>query len=229
MSCVIDCDGVFEILTQAPFPTGGPNDDDIENHLRVCHDCRCLAEALRPAVGLIHESLANDEQLPRYDGRLVEKIARKAVDSRRAKHWAALFAAGLAACLLTWLNYSGAHRRGGSSLGESRQSVLAAPDTAGMATLCSLELPNSCFQSRDRRAISLLVVEVAAKPVINASDLDFSCCTQCHRFGGTGPASARALRALDAACAACHRPSATATAIDLRTWTRSVAAFKSVG
>src|SRR4051794_12071787 len=69
---LINCDQVFEVLTRGPFPTGGPDDEAVERHLRACHECRQLAEALRPAVALMHEAVAADQaaDLPEYQGAL---------------------------------------------------------------------------------------------------------------------------------------------------------------
>jgi hypothetical protein len=67
---LMNCDQVFEVLTRGPFPTGQAGDDDVERHLRACHECRQLAEALQPAVELLHESLdpAQNADLPEYQG-----------------------------------------------------------------------------------------------------------------------------------------------------------------
>src|SRR5215218_3324284 len=80
MKTILSCDQVFETLTRGPFPTGGPDDDGVETHLAGCHDCRCLAEALRPAATLFHESLSATEQesLPAYDG-LLARLAREVI------------------------------------------------------------------------------------------------------------------------------------------------------
>jgi hypothetical protein len=69
---LLNCDQVFEVLTRGPFPTGEPEDEAVERHLRACHECRQLAEALRPAVALLHESIASDDAmaLPEYQGAL---------------------------------------------------------------------------------------------------------------------------------------------------------------
>jgi hypothetical protein len=69
---LLNCDQVFDVLTRGPFPTGEPEDDAVERHLRACHDCRQLAEALRPAVALLHEAITPDEalELPEYQGDL---------------------------------------------------------------------------------------------------------------------------------------------------------------
>ena len=58
---LLNCDQVFDVLTRGPFPTGEPEDDAVERHLRACHECRRLAEALRPAVALLHEAIETDE------------------------------------------------------------------------------------------------------------------------------------------------------------------------
>jgi hypothetical protein len=71
----MNCDLVFEILTRGPFPSGDPTDASVELHLSRCHDCRRLAEALRPAVELFHETLSAEEEagsLPGYYGALTE-------------------------------------------------------------------------------------------------------------------------------------------------------------
>jgi hypothetical protein len=67
---LLNCDQVFDVLTRGPFPSGDETDQPVESHLRACHECRQLAEALQPAVYLLHESLsAKDcEELPRYQG-----------------------------------------------------------------------------------------------------------------------------------------------------------------
>ena len=69
---LINCDQVFEVLTRGPFPTGGADDEAVERHLRACHECRQLAEALRPAVALMHEAVAAEQavDLPEYQGAL---------------------------------------------------------------------------------------------------------------------------------------------------------------
>jgi hypothetical protein len=69
---LISCDQVFDVLTRGPFPTGDPVDEAVERHLRACHECRQLAEALRPAVALMHEAVAADQaiDLPEYQGAL---------------------------------------------------------------------------------------------------------------------------------------------------------------
>lgn len=59
MQSTVSCDRVFDVLTRQPFPSGADDDPTIEEHIRSCHECRQLAEALRPALNLLHESLAD--------------------------------------------------------------------------------------------------------------------------------------------------------------------------
>lgn len=70
----MNCDQVFDVLTRGPFPSGSSDDASVELHLEACHDCRQLADALRPAVDLFHESMPHDEygDLPGYRGSLRE-------------------------------------------------------------------------------------------------------------------------------------------------------------
>lgn len=69
---LMNCDQVFDVLTRGPFPTGAADDAAVEHHLRACHECRQLAEALRPAVALMHEAVSADKAvaLPQYQGSL---------------------------------------------------------------------------------------------------------------------------------------------------------------
>lgn len=66
----MNCDQVFDVLTQGPFPTGRPIDARVERHIACCHECRQMAEALRPALDLFHESIDELDQmpLPEYQG-----------------------------------------------------------------------------------------------------------------------------------------------------------------
>ena len=69
---LVSCDQVFDVLTRGPFPTGAASDEGVEQHLRACHECRQLAEALRPAVALMHEAVSAEQaiDLPGYQGSL---------------------------------------------------------------------------------------------------------------------------------------------------------------
>ncbi|RIK83317.1 MAG: hypothetical protein DCC68_04130 [Planctomycetota bacterium] len=64
----MNCDQVFDILTRGPFPSGAASDAAVQRHLSGCAECRQLAEALRPALDLIHEAVPPEESwgLPGY-------------------------------------------------------------------------------------------------------------------------------------------------------------------
>ena len=66
----VSCEHVFEILTRAPFSADDECDASVERHLVDCHECRCLAESIRPAVDLFTEAMADCDQaeLPSYRG-----------------------------------------------------------------------------------------------------------------------------------------------------------------
>jgi len=75
----MNCDYVFDILTRGPFPAGRADDTAVERHLAACHGCRELAEALRPAVAILHEAVSGEEgdSLPGYRGALSERPANR--------------------------------------------------------------------------------------------------------------------------------------------------------
>ena len=100
---LMNCDQVFDVLTRGPFPTGAASDDSVEQHLRACHECRRLAEALRPAVALMHEALAGEQSLdlPGYQGSLPQialpdsrasasEPRSRSCRRRRAARWASV-------------------------------------------------------------------------------------------------------------------------------------------
>ena len=84
---LLNCDQVFEVLTRGPFPSGAPEDEAVERHLRACHECRQLAEALRPAVALFHEAVSADEalELPEYQGSLPWKRRNRRLSIERVR------------------------------------------------------------------------------------------------------------------------------------------------
>jgi hypothetical protein len=58
------------VLTRGPFPSGAPEDWQVQQHLEGCPDCWQLAEALRPAGDVFHEAISPSEgrDLPGYWG-----------------------------------------------------------------------------------------------------------------------------------------------------------------
>jgi hypothetical protein len=100
----MNCDHVFDILTRGPFPSGAASDVAVQRHLSACPACRRLAEALKPALDLIHESVPPEESwgLPGYweempqgaqtvsvrsRKRLAVRKARPAAERRTARWW----------------------------------------------------------------------------------------------------------------------------------------------
>lgn len=118
MPAPIDCDQVFAILTRGPFPSGDSTDTSVECHLETCDSCRQIAEALRPASSLFHESVSLFElnDLPRYgnpgDGfgeRCQTLVAEAPAQSSLAPPvvdrwpWLHAFAMSRTAALLLWM------------------------------------------------------------------------------------------------------------------------------
>lgn len=92
MRTLVDCEFVFDILTRGPFPPIDDSTDDrlsidsslIEAHLASCHECRQLAEALRPSVAIFHETLSDEERatLPAFnDGEMMDRLHQKIIEA----------------------------------------------------------------------------------------------------------------------------------------------------
>jgi hypothetical protein len=219
-----NCDQVFDVLTRGPFPTGDASDREVERHLACCHECRALAEALRPAVELFHESISPEESrdLPGYHGAastsgggLAQLVAAAiAAEAPRAnqlpaprarREWVDQLAqpvtrfalattAGALLALALWTFGIMESERPGGAVAAIR------PTEAGLVQLVSLELPARCF----------------SLPAAEASTLH--CCTECHKVGVKEPRLAeRSLALVASSCRACHEQ---AIPIDLRAASR---------
>lgn len=232
MKAMISCDEVFDVLTRGPFPTGQADDRDVDSHLSACHECRELAEALRPAVDLFHESMLDREEmgLPTYLGRIEDaarsgkplplvKIAANTSASRRST-WVHILAGGLlglAASLVIWLGSLAAGSVANSGLGDPlgrRDSPTGQPDDSvpdhGRSMLVSLGLPLSCLPSRGEQRHPQLAQSSASLGTNGmTTQNEFVCCTRCHfSGGGVSLPSPRGRSTVMMACAACHKPSA---------------------
>ena len=188
MKTMITCDGVFEILTRAPFPAGHKDDAQVELHLAACHECRRLAEALRPAVGLFHEALEDEsESLPSYVGGL-GSVAPRPVSQhagRDSVRWLPLVAA--AACVLCAAVFV---------RGRDRVPAVAAVQPSGgqgvsswITLLDDLQLPAAC---RPKPTAELAV------------RLSQACCTRCHHAESEIATAPQAVAKSAAACLICH-------------------------
>ncbi len=108
------CDDVFDILTRGPFPSGAAAEDEqVEQHLARCAECRRLATALRPAVELFQEAIEPDESsdLPGYRGRVALPGADDLLEhceERSSDESQGLFAAGWRPA---WIRADAAARR----------------------------------------------------------------------------------------------------------------------
>lgn len=229
MNTLMTCDDVFDVLTRQPFPSGDASDADVELHLGVCHECRCLAEALRPAVGLIHESLReNDERLPAYRGCIQEAMPIRSVSPAMAgldsahrstqapmgqvKPYLIGALISFAAMLVMWLATSrvdGESSRLGGMAGFSGQSHLRSefgiPDNAGREMLASFGIPAICVPARaEQQAGALQADRSAGSGTVSAELQEYVCCTLCHS-AHVSITRERSIRKVTLACRACHK------------------------
>lgn len=232
---LLNCDQVFEVLTRGPFPSGDPNDECVEHHLRACHECRQLAEALRPAVALLHEAVDREEalDLPEYQGTLParEPLApaaerplaqglRQVVRPGRANSGkrfdqavsaVRLIAASLLVAALGTLIYSFATAPASNDRGVSFAMLRSAsppahlPDGPGLMRLAALKLPARCMPVSYQTLTAEQAGALAAQMSLGSQEA-LRCCTECHH-ASTAPQSAESNLVAIAAqnCSACHR------------------------
>lgn len=197
MRAVFTCDDVFDVLTREPFPSGSADDEFVESHLAVCHECRQLAEAFRPAVGLFHESMAveSNDELPMYCGRLLPIIDALPQPTRTGvppvRNSITMIALVIAASVMlvgsAVFATLGLNRRSG---GDSQlASNVRLHENRDYTLLAALELPNACRSTTN-------AVELAAA--------DIACCTQCHKAGSRISSTEKTIVKSAAACVACH-------------------------
>jgi hypothetical protein len=212
----LHCDQVFDVLTRGPFPTGDASDYWVEEHLGCCHECRHLAEALRPAVELFHEAIQPEDsrELPGYRGvharqsggpglaQLVAQAieteapaatARPVLEVQHAWHvwlasWKLQLTTALALGMLLMLTLSGSHSSGLPLAQVSTHPVGYHPSTEGFATLAALPLSTAC--------------QLPAAATQNAG---WHCCTQCHAAQRGPQVSSAVLTHIATSCQACHR------------------------
>jgi hypothetical protein len=231
---LLNCDQVFDVLTRGPFPTGADSDDAVEHHLRACHECRQLAEALQPAVELLHEAIAPEQaaDLPEYQGALVavERAVATAECSRpRPLSIRRLAAAGtgersslplagyarfavalvLLAALgsLAWgIVTTSKHTRGPGEL------LFAAAAPGGPKTvarlddrgLMTLTSLNLPVHCFPRGALIDSTAAGKATPPAGINQDALECCTQCHNPANPGRPAIRTIAAMQRSCVACH-------------------------
>jgi len=222
---LLNCDQVFDVLTRGPFPSGDASDEGVEHHLRACHECRRLAEALRPAVELLHEAVDRDEavELPEYHGTLplqrplapgvkaVAPVPRSARRFDQAVSAIRLIAASLLMAALGVLAYGYAvsppanqrDSRFGGLLG-SRVPPAHLPDGPALISLASLKLPARCLPAK-YEALTADQAQVLAAAMASGTEEALRCCTECHAAAKPLAASTNLVAALAQHCVLCHR------------------------
>ena len=228
----IGCDQVFAILTRGPFPTGDRSDVFVESHLASCSECRTLAESLRPAADMFHESIDVDEctSLPGYQGMLPELDAHQTIATAvsrfqpRLKHSPARIANYAGDYWLVGWRIAGAVVIGatlmsllwGMNVVESR---LAAVEPA-MVSASSDSASDSASGSTDKqyapqasdRSILASVMRSYGCPIAppapyvateSAEPSGVVCCTSCHRADNRS-SRVTPFHRLVASCRECH-------------------------
>jgi hypothetical protein len=175
----ISCDEIFDVLTRGPLSLD--DEPGVRSHLCYCHECRCLAEAMRPAVDLFHEVL-DDDSLPRVEGIVfdatqippaevpTERQSLRGKMQAQLSNWLPLFAAALAGvALLGWIGRAN-QDQGGSSPPPGQVDYGPLPPT---------------------------------HPALVASEGGTTlCCVACHRPGADHPQPS--VQRLATSCMACH-------------------------
>lgn len=218
------CDDVFDVLTRGPFPTGQHEVDwPLERHLTVCHSCRELAEALRPATEMLADSqTASPPQQPDWPVYLAEIASpaqRSGGDSGQAKRhdsswsrhvtWGVALSFGWMLVLgVTWLAAPAADSGGKRVLPppllvESPEPQAALPGAGIVETSCSLAAVDGFHavgQQRPEPHGNLLAHNFTSQ----------ACCSQCHHPGQNAEAGKTAaiaqaqIVALVSRCVLCH-------------------------
>jgi hypothetical protein len=215
MKVALNCDHVFDILTRGPFPTGADHDADVEVHLEACHDCRRLAEMLRPAVSLFHEALSGPQQgLPEFRGRIKVALADKQfgtvteapchdVPSSRTPYVLALVPLVLLVVSATFV-WKAEHplRKLVWASTPTAEPLVFYPDATGGRLLAALGMPANCLPVRtDHGSRNLL-------PASPDSRAAYACCSECHTAALRQRPPKAAVPKVSAACKACHASSA---------------------
>lgn len=228
MRVLLNCDQVFELLTRGPFPSGGPDDSAVERHLGCCADCRQLAEALRPAVALFHESLAPEQahNLPEYHGSALtpdwhaEPTEPERSPRRLPRHLSEIqlppsnpppsaarsdlrgtlqLAAGLLLAVIAGAALFG--------MAQSLQQLRTRPDSFAAAGYSSRP---EVLTEAGRRSLAALQLKSVCLPDLTLNSAlasaDLVCCTHCHAEAAAGAHSQRvSIARLQQSCLACHQ------------------------
>lgn len=209
---MMNCDRVFEVLTRGPFPTGDDSDVLVENHLSACHECRQLAEALRPAVALFHEAVTVTEgsDLPSYRGThapFESEITPVSIDWRdppkpaatKQSRWSNVLrftsAALIGAALLILFRGVIQSVQGGRTISNHPPTTKFQPGPEGKATLASLKLPVSCQPLEEN---------LEQNSQLNPAGGTYHCCTKCHTAARQHSPGTAPIAKVVKSCSACH-------------------------
>lgn len=229
---MVTCDDVFDTLTRAPFPSGDSQSDDaIRRHLACCHDCRQLAEALRPATTALAHSLPEEEaattgetNLPSFSGTLPSPatLASPATPSplipQGVSTW---FGLAAALCLLvvvrmgTMGSASSAlsSPRPGSTSSFSEVSTSSLPPWASLCPLSALEMRTADRSPADNLPFKLISDDKPQGELAPPPTASSQCCSRCHHGGADadgphGPVDRQwqqnHLLAIVQSCGGCH-------------------------
>lgn len=206
----MNCDRVFDVLTRGPFPSGDPEDGSVELHLQACHGCRCLAEALQPAVDLFREAIGPEEasRLPGYTGVLVNPSATRTAHvggattvlkavrpaarwwTAQSRTWNWVFPVGLlcGVVVLAAVNLTGDRSMpGAEGRGPALWLVATALSADQVSSLERLDHADDCL------------------PPGFAGRTEYQCCTHCHSASARQRSRVTSVSPLLAACSICHR------------------------
>jgi len=217
---MMNCDRVFEVLTRGPFPTGDDSDVLVESHLSACHECRQLAEALRPAVALFHEAVAVTEgsDLPSYRGShapFEAEITPVSIDWRnppkpataKTNRWSNVFrfasAALIGAALLILFRGVIQSVQGGRTISNHPNTAQFQPGPEGKATLASLKLPVSC-QPLEENSADFSADFSAENSATMQTSGTYHCCTKCHTAARQHSPGTAPIAKVAKSCSACH-------------------------
>lgn len=228
MKSPMNCDQVFDILTRGPFPNGETTDAAVELHLIACHECRQLAEALRPAINLFHEAVPSTElrDLPGYTGalcaydqRFLAEPKTATMDRPRAptrwyqqlRHVATsteFLMPRVALALMIGATFMGllwTTERPNASSSASTAGVWAAGHAPtirpeGKQLLLALALPNGCRHGLP----DWLNGDRNQRPLAAAEESTLQCCTQCHAAKLASATLPESLGKIVRSCHACH-------------------------
>jgi predicted anti-sigma-YlaC factor YlaD len=210
MKTLLDCDQVFDVLTRQNFPSGSDDDNAVELHLQGCHECRQLAEALRPAVGLLHESLFEDEsrELPSYQSdeevdltaRIMQQVCH--VEVRQPQRWfsseqlsaalAVVIVATAAVCAMAWQGSSQAP-------GDGRDAIASSALVSKSIQLASLNVSEACLLPA--------AVDARNNSSVSFDSARYQCCTSCHSKEQVDNVPAESILQ-NGGCFVCHDSSA---------------------